>query len=157
MVFNHFNTFSTFSTVFQLYRLSQCPYPCFRGVLLTSTQHNIPSKPLAAFPHNHSQNNGQWCREWLLSQWLSSILGRNIGRARDPNHSQEHSLFFFSKILLSWKCNSITDWLNCNYGLANQKLCYFQLLLNIENLDNKTKNVLRIVDECKPLLWNSLP
>ena len=29
------------------------------------------------------------------------------------------------------------------YCLANQKLCYFQMLLNIENLDIKTKNVLK--------------
>ena len=35
-------------------------YPCFPGVLLTSTPHNIPSKPLAAFPHNHCRNNRQW-------------------------------------------------------------------------------------------------
>ena len=45
-----------FSTVVQLYH--QCTYPCFPGVLLTSTPHNILSKPLAAFPHNHRQNNG---------------------------------------------------------------------------------------------------
>ena len=29
------------------------------------------------------------------------------------------------------------------YGLANQKLCYIQMLLTIENLENKTKNVLK--------------
>ena len=38
-----------FSTVFQLYRGGQCTNPCFPGVLLTSTPHNILSKPLAAF------------------------------------------------------------------------------------------------------------
>ena len=48
-----------FSTVFQLYCCSQCTYPCFPGVLLTSSPHNILSKPLAAFPHNHCRNNGQ--------------------------------------------------------------------------------------------------
>ena len=46
-----------FSTVFQLYR--QCTYPYFPGVLLTSTPHNILSKPLAAFPHNHCQISGE--------------------------------------------------------------------------------------------------
>ena len=46
-------------SVFQLYRGGQCTYPCFRGVLLTSTLHNILSKPLAAFPHGHCRNNGQ--------------------------------------------------------------------------------------------------
>ena len=47
-----------FSTEFQLYRSGQCTYPCFPGVLLTSTPHNILSKPLAAFQHNHCRNNG---------------------------------------------------------------------------------------------------
>ena len=42
-----------FSTEFQLYHSSHCTYQCFPGVLLTSTPHNILSKPLAAFPHNH--------------------------------------------------------------------------------------------------------
>ena len=30
------------------------------GKELTSIPHNILSKPLAAFPHNHCRNNGQW-------------------------------------------------------------------------------------------------
>ena len=34
---------------------SQCTYPCFPGVLLTSTPHNILSKPLTAFPQNHCE------------------------------------------------------------------------------------------------------
>ena len=38
---------------------SQGTYPCFPGVLLTSTPHNILSKPLAASQHNHCLNNGQ--------------------------------------------------------------------------------------------------
>ena len=41
--------FNTVSTVFQLYCGGKCTYPCFPGVLLTSTPHNILSKPLAAF------------------------------------------------------------------------------------------------------------
>ena len=51
-----------FSTVFQLYLGGQCTYPCFPGVLLTSTPHNIPSKPLAAFPHTtivETTDNGE--------------------------------------------------------------------------------------------------
>ena len=48
-----------FATVFQLYHGGQWTYPCFHGVLLSSTPHNILSKPLAAFPHNYCQNNGQ--------------------------------------------------------------------------------------------------
>ena len=31
----------------------------FLGFFFTSTLHNILSKPLAAFPHNYSQNNDQ--------------------------------------------------------------------------------------------------
>ena len=38
-----------FSTVFQLYHGSQCTSPCFPGVLLTSTPHNILSKSLNPF------------------------------------------------------------------------------------------------------------
>ena len=48
-----------FSTVFQLYRGGQSTYPCFSRFLLTSSPHNILSKPLAAFPHNNCRNNGQ--------------------------------------------------------------------------------------------------
>ena len=32
-----------FSTAFQLYRGAQCTYPCFHGVLLSSTSYNILS------------------------------------------------------------------------------------------------------------------
>ena len=45
-----------FSTVFGLYCGGQCTFPCFPGVLLTSTLHNILSKPLAAFPHIHCRD-----------------------------------------------------------------------------------------------------
>ena len=38
-----------FSTVFQLYCGDQCTYPCFSGILLTSTPSNILSKPIVAF------------------------------------------------------------------------------------------------------------
>ena len=47
-----------FSTEFQLYRRDQCTYPCFPGVLLTSTPHNILFN--IAFTFNHFRNNGQW-------------------------------------------------------------------------------------------------
>ena len=46
-----------FSTVFQLYHGGQCTCLWFPGVLLTSTVHNIISKPRAAFPNNHCRNN----------------------------------------------------------------------------------------------------
>ena len=70
-----------FSAEFQLYRGGQCNYPCIPGVLLTNTQHNIPSKPLSAFPLTIVETIDNGSREeWILSQWLSSVLGRNIGR-----------------------------------------------------------------------------
>ena len=49
----------TTSTVYQLYRTGQCTYQCIPEVLLTSTQHNILSKSLTAFQHDHCRNNGQ--------------------------------------------------------------------------------------------------
>ena len=53
-----FNTFLIFySTVFQLYRRGQFTYPCFPGVLLTSTQHKNLSKPVGSFPRNHWRND----------------------------------------------------------------------------------------------------
>ena len=67
-----------FSTVFRLYRGGQCIYPCFPGVLLTGTAHNILSKQLGAFPHNHCRNNGQrWesnesCRDDYHQEYWSS-------------------------------------------------------------------------------------
>ena len=48
-----------FSKVFHLFHSGQCTFPCFPWVFLTSTPHNILSKPLAAFPHYHCRNNGQ--------------------------------------------------------------------------------------------------
>ena len=73
-----------FSTVFQLYRGGQCTYPCFPGVLLTSTPHNIPSKATDSFPTWPLSKQWTVVREkWIMSQWLSSILGKNIGWAGD--------------------------------------------------------------------------
>ena len=72
------------STEFQLYRCGQCTYPCFPGVLLSSTTHNILSKPLAAFPHNHCQNDGHWwertesCRNNYRQSLERILLKRGI-------------------------------------------------------------------------------
>ena len=72
-----------FSTVFQLYCCGQCTYPCFPGVLFTSTPHTFLFKPLPAFPNNHCRNNGLLWERWILLQWLSSILRKTIGWARN--------------------------------------------------------------------------
>ena len=57
-----------FSTVFQLYCSGQCTYLCFPGILLTSKQHNILSKPLAAFPHLRTLG---MCGKWLTLRLVS--------------------------------------------------------------------------------------
>ena len=52
------------------------------------------------------------------------------------------SVFFFYIYFETFKCNSISDWLNHMakpYGLANQKLCHIQIY---KLLEKKTKNVL---------------
>ena len=65
-----------FSTLFQLYHGSQCTYPCFPVGPLSSTPHNILSKPLAAFEYNHCRNNRQrWERkqfDWNKSSFRGS-------------------------------------------------------------------------------------
>ena len=61
----------------------QCTYPCFPGVLLTSTLHNILSKPLAASHITIVKTKESGDRGMNPSQWLSSIFGKNIGQARD--------------------------------------------------------------------------
>ena len=55
------------------------------GVLLTSTPHNILSKPpTACFPTKPlSQQRAAVGEEWILSQWLLLILGKSISRAGD--------------------------------------------------------------------------
>ena len=59
-------------------------YPCFPGVLLSSNWYSILSKPLAAFPHNHCQNNRQlWERNESCCNDYHSILGKNIGQPGD--------------------------------------------------------------------------
>ena len=49
---------TSFSTVFQLSRGSHCTYPYFPGVPLTSTSHNILSKPLAIVETMNSSERG---------------------------------------------------------------------------------------------------
>ena len=70
-----------FSTVFQLYCSSQCTYPCFPGVLLTSTLHNILRKPLTIFPHIHCRNNS--CSERDINPVAMTII--NPGKKYWPS------------------------------------------------------------------------
>ena len=93
------NTLSTF----HLYHGIQCTYSCFPGVLSTSTTHNIISKPLSSFPHNLHQNNEQQQEEWILLQYWSLVLAKNIGRARD----RTSDLVFWSPV----RCWAAHAWL----------------------------------------------
>ena len=85
------------STIFQLYHGGQCTYPCFSGVLLTSTTHNILSKPVAAFPH-YWKNGQQW--------------ERNESCCNDYHQSSERILAE-QGIVLATSCSQVhntTDW-----------------------------------------------
>ena len=67
-----------------VFNIFQCTCPCFPGVLLISTRHNIISKPLAAFAQHYRRNKWTAVREErILSQLIPSILGKNIGRCVD--------------------------------------------------------------------------
>ena len=52
---------SIIKPLFQLYRGSQCTYPCFPGVIFAIAPHNIFSKPLAVFSHSivETMENGE--------------------------------------------------------------------------------------------------
>ena len=45
----------------------------FPGVHFTNTSHNILSKPLAAFPHNHCRNNGQERSRLFINYMISFV------------------------------------------------------------------------------------
>ena len=66
-----------FNTVFNsisAYGGGQCTYPCFSGVLFTSTTHNILYKPLATFSHNHFRNNEQMRGERGMNPVANAII-----------------------------------------------------------------------------------
>ena len=51
---------------------ASAPIHAFLEFFLTSTPHNILSKPLAAFPYNHCRNNGQRNDSCLIDYHQSS-------------------------------------------------------------------------------------
>ena len=104
--------FTPYSKVFQLYCGGQCTYPCFPGVLLTSTPHNILSKPLAAFTHNYCRNNGQ---RWKRNE-----------SCRNDYHQSSKNILAEPWIEPATSCSQVgntTDWA---IGLG----CWWQMLLN---------------------------
>ena len=88
-----------FSTLCQLYHGGQCPYPCFPGVFFFnqySTQYTF--KITGCFPIQPLSKQQTVVREeWILSQWLSSILEKNIGQAGDQT-----SNLLFSSLQRYW-------------------------------------------------------
>ena len=56
------------------------------SLLLTNTLHNILSKPLAAFQHNHRQNNGQrWERNESCRNYYHQPLERILAKPKVQN------------------------------------------------------------------------
>ena len=103
------------STVIQLYCGGQCTYPCFLRVLLP-VLHTIFFLSHWLLSHiTIVETTDSSERECILSQWISSILGKNIGHARD----QTSNLQFWSpqRYQLSYgawrKKNEV--WLKCCY------------------------------------------
>ena len=93
MVFNA--VFSSISVIFR----RPVHLSMLSGVLLTSTLHNILSKPLAAFPLNHCRNNGQ--------RWV-----RNESCSNDAHQSSERILAE-QEIEPTTSCSQVlytTDW-----------------------------------------------
>ena len=100
-----------FSTVFQLYQGGQYTYPCFLGFFLTSTSHNILSKPMTAFPHNHCWNNWQqWkrnescCNDYhqsleriLAKPGIEPVTSRSQGTFIEKCHCMSHMKFVVCK------------------------------------------------------------
>ena len=77
--------------LFQLHRGSQCTYPGFPGVLLTSTSHSTLSKPLAAFPHKNSRNNVQhWERNESCGNGYHQYMERTLA---EPEVQTSNLLF----------------------------------------------------------------
>ena len=99
------NGFTPFSTVFQLYCGSKYTYPCFPGVRLTSTPHNILSNPLATFPHNYCRNNGQqWERNEPCPNDYHESLERILAKpGTEPGTSCSQVLYATSYARLGQK------------------------------------------------------
>ena len=78
-----------FSTLFQLCHGGQCSCPCFPGVILISTPHNILSKPQAAFSHNHvktmdSDERGMNCAAMTIINTWKEYWPSWVSNQRNP-------------------------------------------------------------------------
>ena len=112
-----------FSTVYHLYRSGLCTFPCFSGVLLTNTRYSFQAT--SCFPTFPVVK--QWtavAEQWILSQWLSSILWKNIVQPGD----QTSNLLFSGPVRYwlnygAWYVKSIsyTDIQICLSFLSQEK------------------------------------
>ena len=77
-----------FSTVLQLYRSGQCTYPCFPGVLLTSTQHNTVSKLLSHITIVETMDSGEINLGWYHTNitLYVTMVDRKSGSYLDFSH-----------------------------------------------------------------------
>ena len=131
-----YGVYLPFSTVLKLY------------ITVASTSihaflHNILSKPLADFPHDHCRKNGQWRERYesCLND-LSSILGKNIDRAGDwTSDLLFSSLRHYRLSYMYWarlESNITTDWLN--------QMVYFQIKrIRIRQIDCQVFNAVLII------------
>ena len=112
------NSFSLESFVWErvkVYCGSQCTYLCFPGVLLTSTPHNILSKPLAAFPHKHCQNNSQ-------------LWERNES-CRNDYHQSKERILAKSEIKPVTFCSQVPNATNRAMGLRNNNPFHLSIII----------------------------
>ena len=128
-----------FSRVLQLYPGGKCTYPCFPGVLWTSTPHNILSKPLAAVLHNHCWNNGQ--------QWERNESCRN------DYHQSSERILAEPAIKPARSCSQVpctTDW-----ALEHGKTIYSQTeeskncCRNTHYGEQLCQNILKSIQNCR--------
>ena len=93
-------------------------YPCYSGVLLAITLHNILSKPLAAFLQNNYRNNGQERRinpvmMTIIEPWEEHWVHRASNCPKKIIPQQ--------KSFNSFPNNKILDWSKLEAFADNQK------------------------------------
>ena len=67
-----------FSTVFQLYHSGQCTYPCFPGVLLTSTPHDILSNIVETTNSGEKEMNP--VPMTIITPWKEHYLSQGLNQ-----------------------------------------------------------------------------
>ena len=76
--------------------MASAPIHAFLEFFLTSTQHNIFSKPLAAFPLTYHRNNGQRCKRGMNP---GTMTNSNPQTEIWPNWIWTSNLLFFFPVI----------------------------------------------------------